>query len=201
MNAIVHLTTMGESASGLEGASLSGPTTRGQALRRKLQSEAQEGDRDRNGRAPTVACAGEGSVRLGPGLEIEGRDRCSGQPEAAQRIALLFLSLGHRRGAVAQSFAGRTAVIALVIVRSSLYFLRLSNLSLTAPHMRHGCDPMARSRVHNACIDDGASQGKQPDQQYMDCKSAKTLGLSEHWSDYLGIAREDMDEDTFGGHG
>lgn len=165
---------------------------------RELQREAQEGDRNRNRGAPAVVRAGADGVRFGAGMKTERRDRGGGQPEAAQRIALLLLGLRYGRGTVAQALAWRAAVFALVIVGSRLRFMRLNDMSLTGTRMSRGRESMAQPRVHHARVDDSASQRKQPDQQHMDCESAKTLGPGGHGSDYLAMTSEDMDEDTFG---
>ena len=129
---------------------------------------------------PAHACAGNDTARLGGTMEIERRNRRRSQPEAAQRIALLLFRLWHDRRAVAQPFTRWTGVIALVIVRCLV--CRVSNIAVIIVMVHRGNGPVAQFRVHNARVDDAAAQAKQPDQQYVDCESAKTLGLGEHGS-------------------
>ncbi|HXE51317.1 MAG TPA: hypothetical protein VN663_23260 [Ramlibacter sp.] len=73
-------------------------------------------------------------------------------------------------------------VIVTGLIRGVIY------MPLAIVFMRNGNGLVAQSRMQNARVDDAAGQPEQPDQQYIDCESAKTLGLGEHGRLSLGGA-------------
>jgi hypothetical protein len=119
---------------------------------------------------PARACVGNGTTGFGRALKIECCHRSRGQPEAAQRIALLLLCLWHDRRTVAQAFTRRPPLIALVIVCRLI--CSVTHMPFDIMSMRNGNDSVAQCRVENARVHHAAAQAKQPQQQYVNCESA-----------------------------